>query len=122
MNNAGRDQVMDIFRKSANRRLEAAMMDTWERVHTTLTHMSKQLTTKEDGKASRLHDTMLSNARELVTLLQHLNFTNDPALTQAGEELSRVLRATNIEELRKHPSAREDTKRKVDDILSKFAF
>jgi hypothetical protein len=120
--NAARDEVISIATRSAHARLAGAMEESWRKMHTVLTNISTKLSDSDDGSRQIFRDTLLGNARDLVDMLQHLNFTRDPALDQAAAELRRVLMATDIKEIRKDDNERRHVKAKVDDILSKFNF
>lgn len=107
-------------------RLQSAMQDVWEKLHSMLIHMSDKLTdvegADEDDKATkkRYHDTLLTNAQEMCGMLTHLNVTNDKKLEEARRDLERTLMGVDIEDVREYPSKRKEVKAKVDAILSKF--
>lgn len=109
-------QYEDNFQK----RLENAMKDSWERLHECLTRMSDRLADTNDGERKLFHNTLLSNATELVDLLRHLNITNDDKLEEARKSLSLAIQGVDIKELREFPEVRKDVKVKVDEILNKF--
>jgi hypothetical protein len=51
-----------------------------------------------------------------------LNVVNDPDLEQARNKLEKILVGVSPEDLRKNEAVRQDTKKEVDAILSKFSF
>lgn len=103
-----------------NSRLESAMRDIWGRLHECLKHMSDKLTDGQDGVRSRFHSTLLSNAQQMVQLLDRLNVTKDPKLEDARIQLAKAISHTDIDDLREDSAAREQVKRDVDNILAKF--
>lgn len=119
-------ELIEHFEALSNSRVQDALRNVWERMHKVVQHMAERLKesnfdgTREDGKKTKLHGTMITNAQEMVEMLEHLNITKDPNLTDANNSLRRLLMGMDIDELKKDKSAREDTKRKLDDLLSKF--
>ena len=123
INNAGRDQVIEIANRSAANRLAGAMQESWDKLHKVLSNLSTKLADKDEGGGRQVfRDTLLGNAHDLIGMLQHLNFNRDPALDAAAAELKRVLSATDIKEIRSDDDERHNVKAKVDDILRRFAF
>lgn len=105
-------------------RLADAMREPWDKLHKCLGHISEKLTADigADGQEipKRYHDTLITNARELCSLLTHLNITKDPLLETARKELELTMLGVDIEDIKEHASVRNDVKSRVDDILSKF--
>ena len=102
-------------------RVESALRDAWERLHTTIKHMQEKLTPNDDGKTKRIHETMLTNAGELCSVLSALNITNDPKLEEARRALEGVVERTDTQSLRDSDELRASVKKKVDEIADKFA-
>jgi hypothetical protein len=87
--------------------------------------MSDRLTTdyvQGEAKPRRFHDTLVEGALELCDLTKALNIVNDPALETARRDLEQVLVGVTPTELRKNEAVRQDVKKNVDAILSKFSF
>lgn len=99
-------------------RIETAMREPWERLHTMLKGMSEKLAESDDKK--RWHDTFVSNPIELCGLLSSLNITNDPQLEEARRQLELTMVGADIEAIKESPAIRESMKSKVDEILGKF--
>ena len=70
----------------------------------------------------KLHQSMIDNGLELCGLLSDLNVTNDPDLEAARMELEKALVHVDIDSLRESKEVQQATKKKMDDILSKFNF
>jgi hypothetical protein len=103
-------------------RLNNAMREAWSRLHDCLSRMSERLTDNADGSRKIFRDSLVENGVELVSMLKHLNITQDPSLEQARRELESAIGHHNLDSLRDNSNAREAVKLKVDTILSKFNF
>ena len=108
-----------------------AVQELWERLHTTLTHMSEKLAdlptprVLKDGTEIHVQvfrDSLVTNAVELCGLLTKLNVTNDPKLEYARKTLEQAIVGVDADRLREDDIKREDVKAKVDDILKAFDF
>lgn len=109
-------ELQEQYRDYYQTRMDEAMHDAWQRLHDTLTHMSEKLDDGSDKK-KRIHESTVTNARELCELLTSLNVTRDPALERARSRLEQALLGVHVDELRADPLVRADTKRKVDEIM-----
>jgi hypothetical protein len=108
-----------------NERIEAAMRDVRGRLGEHLKRMSDRLTTdyvQGEAKSRRFHDSLVDGALELCDMTKALNVVNDPDLEQARNKLEKILVGVSPEDLRKNEAVRQDTKKEVDAILSKFNF
>jgi hypothetical protein len=114
-----------------NKRMEDAMKEIWDRMHTTLTHLSTKLAdsatprVKKDGTevhAQVFRDSLVGNAVELCGLLTRLNVTDDPKLEQARLTLEKAIAGVTPDRLREDDIKREEVKAKVDEILKAFDF
>jgi hypothetical protein len=103
-------------------RLNNAMREAWSRLHDCLSRMSERLTDNADGSRKIFRDSLVENGVELVTMLKHLNITQDPKLELARRELQVAIGAHDLDSLRDNSNAREAVKMRVDSILSKFDF
>ena len=106
-------------------RLADAMREPWERLHSTLTAMSEKLTDEpssgdDDKPKKRYHETLVTNATDLCSLLTKLNITGDPKLEEARKQLELTMLGADIEAIKESPAIRESMKSKVDAILEKF--
>jgi hypothetical protein len=75
-----------------------------------------------EGKTPRLFQSMIDNALELAMLLEKMNVTSDPALTDCVSRIRRLFADVTIGAVREDPVVQADLKRKVDDILGAFDF
>ena len=115
-----RQDLADQYEKMYNDKLAEAMRDPWERLHELLTKMSDTLTDSPDGKRKIFRDSIVNNAVGLCDLLTRLNVTKDPELEKARRMLEHTVLGIDPEDLRKIPSARQELKSSVDEIISKF--
>ena len=73
---------------------EAAMKNAWTRIHDVVIKMSGRLSaydTDADGAVvGKFHDTLITNARDLVDLLPHLNVVDDILLDKCKDELAEL--------------------------------
>lgn len=120
INEQAKAELAKQYTDHFNQRLNAAMADIWKRLHECLCHMSDRLETTDDGKRKIFHDTMLSNAAELVKLLGRLNVTGDPQLEDARVQLEKAIGIADIDDLKENEGARMEVKQRVDSILAKF--
>lgn len=124
-----RQELEEQYQKAFDDRLNGAMKDLWERLHTTLSHMSEKLSDKErklkNGETTNtqiFRDSLINNAVELCGLLTTLNVTDDPKLEQARQKLEGAITNVNAESVRDSDVVRHNVKARVDEILSNFDF
>jgi len=123
--NAAMDDIKTKLERIAQERVDAAMQDVRSRLGDHLKRMSDRLTTdyvEGEAKARRFHDSLVDGALELCDITKSLNVVNDLDLEAARKALEVALCGVDPKDLRKDEGLREDTKKAVDDILSKFSF
>lgn len=123
--NAAMDDIKAKLERVAQERVDAAMQDVRQRIGDHLKRMSDRLTTdyvQGAAKPRRFHDSLVDGALELCDLTKALNVTNDRDLEAARSALEKALCGVAPTDLRKDEGLRQDTKKAVDDILSKFSF
>jgi hypothetical protein len=123
--NAELEELKQKYASDYDLRLAEAMREPWERLHTVLTGMSAKLTDEpgqddDDKPKKRYHDSLITNAQDLCSLLTKLNVTGDPKLEEARRQLETALVGADIEAIKESPAVRETMKARVDNILSKF--
>lgn len=122
INEEAKAEIMANCNSAYQDRLNNAMREAWGRLHDCLTRMSERLTDNADGSRKIFRDSLVENGVELVSMLKHLNITQDPQLEQARRDLQSAIGAHDLDSLRDNSNAREVVKMKVDTILSKFNF
>lgn len=123
--NEAQAELQAKLAKLADERVESAMREARERLKSHLNRMMERLKVEEvNGKVtkSRIHDSLIDGGLELCEVLKALNLVNDPALEDARAKLESVLRSVDVDDLRKHDSARTEVRTQVADIMDKFAF
>jgi hypothetical protein len=76
----------------------------------------------KDGAQRRYHESMLTNAEQLVDLMKAFNLTGDADMENARLELHKVLQTADMEDIKQFSDAREVLKEKVDGIMYKFNY
>lgn len=114
------DELTAQYEKRAAAQLEIAQQDAWSRTHDVLARLKDRLTLDDNGKRRTFHDTTVTNAQDLCSLLSTLNVTNDPSLERARQELENAMLGVDPKELRKEESVRSETLRKVTGVLDMF--
>jgi hypothetical protein len=100
-------------------KLNTAMKESWDRLHTVLTHISERLDYTDDSK-KKFWDSTITNATDLCGLLTGLNITKDPKLELAREMLEKALKGVAPDDVRESQAIRSSVKTKVDAILDMF--
>jgi hypothetical protein len=97
---------VDKIRKSVTEEMakmsETAMKSLWDKTYDAVAHMAEIL-----GSDARLHKSMLDNMTGLCSVLNSLNFSNDPELEAMRVKIESRLVGLNPEELRKSRSVRD---------------
>jgi hypothetical protein len=123
--NEAQAELKARLNEMAEERIESAMRDIRSRLGDHMKRMSDRLTTdyvQGEAKQRRFHDSLVDGALELCDLTKALNVVGDATLEAARKELEGALLGVTPQELRKNEYVRQDTKKAVDDILSKFNF
>lgn len=116
----GLKELQQQYESVLHQRVTGAMTEAWERLHDCLSRMSERLADTEDGKRKIFRDSLVDNAVEICGLLKSFNITNDTRMDEMRKQLEDAMRGVDAVSLRDSDSLREQTKRKVDNILSKF--
>jgi len=120
----GLRELQTQYEAVLQQRVTGAMTEAWERLHDCLTRMSERLTDDTDSngdpKRKIFRDSLIENAVEVCGLLKSFNITGDTRMDEMRKQLEDAMRGVNADALRDSDSLREQTKRKVDNILSKF--
>ena len=116
----GLRELQTQYESVLHQRVTGAMTEAWERLHDCLSRMSERLADTEDGKRKIFRDSLVDNAVEICGLLKSFNITNDTRMDEMRKQLEDAMRGVDAVSLRDSDSLREQTKRKVDNILSKF--
>ena len=115
-------ELREQYEESFSSRLADAMREPWDRLHKLLTNMSAKLTDNDTDTEvkKRYHDTLITNAQDMCSLLTHLNVTKDPKLEQARRDLELTMLGADIDDIKESPLARKNIKDKLDAILGQY--
>lgn len=120
--NEMRQELIDQYEKHFQTKMQEAMKDVWDRLHTTLKHLSERLEISNDGEKKIFRDSLIENAREMCSVLSALNVTDDPKLEQARKELEQAIFGITAKDLRDSELVRHDVHTRVNEIINKFSF
>jgi hypothetical protein len=118
-------ELKNKLSKLADERIESAINGFKQRLVEHLKRMSDRLEVDViagEVKPRKFHDSLLDTAHELCDLATSLNIINDPQIEEARKTLKKVINGVDVKDLRKDMPTRQDIKKEVDGILSKFDF
>jgi hypothetical protein len=117
--NDARETLQLSYQQAYQSNLEQAYKDVWDRTHDALTNMSAKLS----GENKQIfRDTLVTNVKEMVGLLDRFNITNDAKMRQAKVKIQSALSGVTPDALREDDEFRLDTKSKVDELLKEFSW
>ncbi len=93
-------------------RTENAMKDLWERLHTAVSSMAKNLGQKD----KIFRNSLIDNLVGLTDLLPVMNVTGDPNLEKMRKEVEAKLCSYDAKELRENKQARKEVSEKATEI------
>lgn len=118
-------ELKNKLSKLADERIESAINGFKQRLVEHLKRMSDRLEVDViagEVKPRKFHDSLLETAHELCDLATSLNIINDPQIEDARKTLKKIINGVDVKDLRKDMPTRQDIKKEVDGILSKFDF
>lgn len=111
--------LQDSYAEHYQANLNQAYKDVWDRTYQALTSMS----TKLAGNNKQIfRDTLVTNVRDMIDLLDKFNITNDDKMRRAKVKLQDVMLGITPDALREDDDLRLDTKSKVDSLLKEFSW
>jgi len=117
--NQGLKDLKDQYETLYNASLSNAMSDVWSRLYDSLTRLSNGLRI-ENGKRGIIVGSTFDGAKELCTLLSHLNLNNDTKLESMRQALENAMYGIDVDDVRNSDYQRTLLKSSVDSILDKF--
>lgn len=114
--------LRDEYARVYTQRINDTMREVFDRLHESLTHMVERLdyAGKEDKK--KFNGTLVTNVRELVSMLADFNVTGDSKLTTLHMQLDQALSGVTAEALREDGHLRADTRAKVKAVLNNMSW
>jgi len=117
--NEAQQLLKDSYAQAYSENLNSAYADVWQRTHDALLNMS----TKLSGNDKQIfRDSLVSNVRDMVALLDRFNITDDAKMRQAKVKIENALLGVTPDALREDDDFRLDTKQKVDQLLKEFSW
>ena len=120
------EELRERLTKAMDARVQRAVQDVQDKLVEHLQRMSTRLVTSYDDKGEEIrpkfHDTLVTGALELCDLVRDFNVNGDKALADARMRLETALTGVTATQLKEDPEKRQDVKKEVDEILSKFNF
>ena len=111
--------LQDSYAEHYQSNLNQAYKNVWDRTYKVLSDMS----TKLDGSSKQIfRDTLVTNVRDMIDLLDKFNITNDDKMRRAKVKLQDVMLGITPDALREDDDLRLDTKSKVDSLLKEFSW
>jgi hypothetical protein len=117
--NEAKQTLQESYQLAYQSNIESAYKDVWERTHEALTNMSAKLT---GNQKQIFRDTLVTNVKEMVDLLDKFNITGDAKMKQAKLKIENALSGVTPDALREDDDFRLDTKQKVDELLKEFSW
>jgi len=117
--NEAQQLLKDSYAQAYTDNLNTAYADVWQRTHDALLNMSAKLS-GNDKQIFR--DSLVSNVRDMVGLLDRFNITDDIKMRQAKVKIENALLGVTPDALREDDDFRLDTKSKVDQLLKEFSW
>jgi hypothetical protein len=119
INNQGLQELKEQYAKLYEESIDNAMSDVWSRLYDSRSRLSNGLRI-ENGKRGIIVGSTFDGAKELCTLLSHLNVNGDTKLESMRAALENALYGLDVEDVRKSDYQRTLLKSSVDSILDKF--
>jgi uncharacterized lipoprotein NlpE involved in copper resistance len=117
--NDAQQVLKESYASAYTANLESAYQDVWTRTHEALVNMS----TKLSGNQKQIfRDTLVTNVKEMIDLLDKFNITGDAKMKQAKVKIENALLGVTPDALREDDEFRLDTKSKVDELLKEFSW
>jgi hypothetical protein len=119
------DADADAIRKEIdarnNARIADAMRDVWQQLYAHINRISATLPQYEAGDIKRFNDTIVTNLRDMLTILPGLNITNDPTLAAIADRAAAELATIHPQTLRDDPTARSRATSAASSICATMA-
>ena len=119
INNEAQETLKASYQQAYTANLEQAYQDVWTRTHEALTNMSAKLA---GNNKQIFRDTLVTNVKEMIDLLDKFNITGDATMRQAKVKIEHALSGVTPDALREDDEFRLDTKSKVDELLKEFSW
>tara|TARA_R100001460_G_scaffold13543_1_gene30481 strand:- start:1986 stop:2921 length:936 start_codon:yes stop_codon:yes gene_type:complete len=116
--NEAMTQIKSEYQAFYERTFNTAMKDVWQRVYDALSRMSERLDYSDTEKKRVFRDTLVSNATDLIDLLDICNVSQDTQMSALKLQLEETLSGVTPDGLRDDEYLRKQTKANVDSIIA----
>jgi hypothetical protein len=114
--NEAAESLRGQYEKFYSDQLKTAMGDVWQRTYEALSKMSERLDYGDDTNKKIFRDSLVSNVKDMIVMLNDFNVTGDPTMTKAAADLEQALEGVTPEALREDAYLRAQTKQQVDAV------
>jgi hypothetical protein len=109
------DRLKEEVEKNIYKKITDSTKDMWNRIREAVEHMYQRLSDKD----AKFKKSLVENIRDLVDLLPRLNFTDDPDINEAIDDMKKLL--VDPDELRTNQIKRNETARNAKELLNKIS-
>ncbi len=115
MEREAQDALREQYQAAFTAQLKGAMDDIWQRLHTTLSTLSRQLSDQtEDGKTPKIYASVFDRANEIIDMMETCNITNDMNMQLMQKRLKLAFRGVTVENVKDDANLRRETKQAID--------
>jgi len=111
------DRVRAAMDQAAEKRLNDAMRDVWERIGKAVGNLHERLAQPD----AVFRDTTVENVQDLIELIPGLNILDDPNIEQVRQAIAKAFTGVDAKEVRKDPAHREELAGEAKAIMDRMA-
>jgi len=117
LENEAQKELQEQYASFYTKQIEAAVGSLVGRLQTELERLIRQLHVTSDGAAGKVYDGTIEHVRNLASMLEDANLTNDPTIAETSRYLQSMLAGVVKDDLVDNPRFRADTRAKLDEAL-----
>lgn len=115
------DDLKQHYEKQASEAVSSIMTTVGEQLVDLIKRIAHACSEPEEGKRKpKVYDSTINQAKELCSMLEKFNLTNDEKLDNMRKEALQVIGTLTADDIRESEATRAVVKDGMDDILSKF--
>lgn len=111
------ERIKELARQDEQKRIEGAMNDAWKRLYEVI----KNLHERTSDKDAAFKNTLITNIKDVVNILDRVNATNDPNLEAMRREIAEKFSEIDPQDLRTDKKLRKNVAKEADDIIARMA-
>jgi hypothetical protein len=117
-------ELADNYEQALEAKQRALTMDTWDRIREVAEALEDRLTDDPNAKVTKtgaktFRDTLVTNAEEIIELLEGFNITNDPDVARVRQELAIALNGVTPDALRNNAALRSQVASAAASVLNR---